>query len=1446
MASSGTETHWTRPGLGKGPQRRRWAWAKEEKNADRSGMKDWDEEGPSASASSPELLEDFRLAQRGLLPLEWDPNLQPEGHQDSEAGESSGEIEAEDVGSPESSSLPLHWLPQQDRHLDMAEEEQDGVLESSEVEEAGEDSPKTCSVASLSSESDGNPSPVALGQGQARSWGVSDKQAGGNKPLEHSEVDLFVELCPTRSWSSETMILDHPNNGLDSTWDGETNVPQPTALADTLPQIPSHFLNPDDRTGGSVAWATSMEFQDPSVAPAQSPHHATDRWRKGTPSLSCPRADDQTWKQTKISPKPLPSRFTGSIGPLNPQPRPVQQDRPSPRQGATLAGRSTSDAPKYGQGRLNYPLPDFSKVEPRVRFPKDEIYRPPKSRSHKHPEDPGRPLIFKSPAEIVQEVLLSSGEASLVKEPPPVHPVTRVPQEFQTPEQATKLVHQLQEDYHKLLTKYAEAENTIDQLRLGAKVNLYSDPPRPSHNIHTGTVPQGTKVLSFTIPQPRSVEWWPGPAEDAQASEASGWSLTGRDLSPSSPTIVPIPGQLPENRGNAQDQPSAERTQALASQVSQFLAKRGSQGWQPPEGPSPSCSLVPWLPTNCLIHCVYRDGVSGLSTQASLVWFQGFQQLKDAHAALEEEYLKASREQYLAQQPTSSKGTPGEFDPSRELEAEIYHLGICLEELKDHMNQTQQESEPSRSDPALDSSLATPLSHQPTHLPAPSEQAPTPAFKTLYPKPDAATAGSCSENVKVSSDSSEVEERPQDLPASLRHKELHVEQDFPGLLEQYLSVKSLPEAMRMEEEVEEGEEEEEEEGHTLEVDGLSLAPGKAEATRAPPRQHLAQAKKSRRAPLEEAMEQIVPVEPPGFQTSLARDRHMLGPCKAKAAPPGPEMLPHPLSGKSIASHQSSMTSLEGSGISEHLPQKSLHPPGRPHPEETWMASPETDSGFVGSETSRISPVTQTPEHRISHISSSGTLTQPFTATTPLHGASHPKARRSPVPRKAVEPSTPRTRAQRHLSTAGRPLQQRAPSFRQEQALVAGMTVPGSEFKGQNKISEQVPCRTINPPLTPVPTATPVPRGPAETTPDLLLTRAGRDQAIRELQEEVSRLRLRLEDSLHRPHQRSSAHSASAVDRPTQTRDRPADSLTSWSSHYGSKSTERLSGEPGGEEQTISSGRQRPRSSSVPREVPRLSLSSESEPPSPRLCSEKSRTSQDSPRAAQDGKSGMGSTRRSDRVTFRGQYTGQEYHLPSPNTVPKGNSTVSCPQCQPIRTQDAVGAATRDPLGPAPTAALCCPLCGRAGPTPDSASPATSGSEKAATRKNAPATSSLKRRSKQTGSPPWPPPGLWYLAAAPSSPAPPAFAYISSVPVMPYPSATVYYAAAGPTSAPSASSRPAREHQRSIQLDDLEDLNRALGQAIQAAESVRSATKQMSRSLSANLRQARSPRRSCLF
>lgn len=143
---------------------------------------------------------------------------------------------------------------------------------------------------------------------------------------------------------------------------------------------------------------------------------------------------------------------------------------------------------------------------------------------------------------------------------------------------------------------------------------------------------------------------------------------------------------------------------------------------------------------------------------------------------------------------------------------------------------------------------------------------------------------------------------------------------------------------------------------------------------------------------------------------------------------------------------------------------------------------------------------------------------------------------------------------------------------------------------------------------------------------------------------------------------------------------------------------------------------------------------------------------------------------------------------------------------------------------------------------------TGGAEKATSRRNAPATSNPKQRSQRAGSPARPPPGLWYLAAAPSAPGPSAFAYVPPVPVMPYPPATVYYAPTAPTSAPTASARPARGHRHSIQLDpdDLEELHAALNQAVQAAEDVRSTTQRMTRSLSAELRQARGLQGSCLF
>lgn len=106
MASSRTEVHWAKLGLGRGPQRRRWAWAEEEKDAKGSGGK----EVAFPNATSPELLEDFRLAQQRLQPLEWDPDPRAAEHQDSESGESAGEGKT-DPPNPTPQGCPLTIPP---------------------------------------------------------------------------------------------------------------------------------------------------------------------------------------------------------------------------------------------------------------------------------------------------------------------------------------------------------------------------------------------------------------------------------------------------------------------------------------------------------------------------------------------------------------------------------------------------------------------------------------------------------------------------------------------------------------------------------------------------------------------------------------------------------------------------------------------------------------------------------------------------------------------------------------------------------------------------------------------------------------------------------------------------------------------------------------------------------------------------------------------------------------------------------------------------------------------------------------------------------------------------------------------------------------------------------------------------------------------------------------
>lgn len=101
------------------------------------------------------------------------------------------------------------------------------------------------------------------------------------------------------------------------------------------------------------------------------------------------------------------------------------------------------------KGPLSYRTPDFSMVEPKVHFPKGG-YKPPKSKcsSKRDSLSPEPPLVFKSPADIVKEVLLNTTDGSPASSDYDRLPTralnSTVPQEFRCRQQATTLLDQLQ------------------------------------------------------------------------------------------------------------------------------------------------------------------------------------------------------------------------------------------------------------------------------------------------------------------------------------------------------------------------------------------------------------------------------------------------------------------------------------------------------------------------------------------------------------------------------------------------------------------------------------------------------------------------------------------------------------------------------------------------------------------------------------------------------------------------------------------------------------------------------------------------------------------------------------------------------------------------------------------------------------------------------------------
>ncbi|XP_017570103.1 microtubule organization protein AKNA isoform X2 [Pygocentrus nattereri] len=565
---------------------------------------------------------------------------------------------------------------------------------------------------------------------------------------------------------------------------------------------------------------------------------------------------------------------------------------------------SHTDLKDVRKGQLSHPLPDFSKVEPRVRFPKSG-YKPPRSRRPPRKKDskPDAPLVYRSPADIVREVLLSSTEG-LSDAAAPGDPQgslnSTAPTEFQCALQASTLVQQLQEDYNRLLTKYAEAENTIDRLRLEAKVGIYSDPPKASQPALPGVLQEGSKVMMLSFPQAQRAELSTNnvhPSQERINSEPSRGTSTLR-LS-----VDHVSSMLPVSLA------AIQLTEALSNHVQRFQLQVEE--------------FEELLKSGKLRPYEQRQGLS---------------QLAQGQSSLERTYLDA-RDQYQQLQKQAG-GKSGCFDPDRELEGLIFNSGMRLEEMKERIEQSEQYGHVS----------------DPGPNPPPHAYQPSASLNETDPQPESPISAVNAEGMvgmevsSVSGDSAgDREENEEEILPSLlnplHEKHQHVEKDFNSLMNHFQNFRELPKLLDRGpcEDAQDSLEFRDSSPQTARNDGIDL------------RQHGRTKDKGDSSksfqPSPTAVSLFCPSSHSHGYNSMETlpeaplpARILLGQQAGEMRPAGTRK-PHSSLGKSANLEE--RASKEHDGVLRAAPQDGV-------------ISPETDSGFVGSESSRLTPAAHSP------------------------------------------------------------------------------------------------------------------------------------------------------------------------------------------------------------------------------------------------------------------------------------------------------------------------------------------------------------------------------------------------------------------------------------------------------------------------------------------------------
>ncbi|XP_069370097.1 microtubule organization protein AKNA [Paralichthys olivaceus] len=566
------------------------------------------------------------------------------------------------------------------------------------------------------------------------------------------------------------------------------------------------------------------------------------------------------------------------------------ESRPSSdRELRTPRGR-TNEVNESRNMPLTYRTPDFSKVGPKVRLPQGG-YKPPMSRRASLSSESA--IIYMSPTDIVREVLLNSTNRSpdpSDRKSPRISALnSNVPQEFRSRQHAITLLEQLQEDHNRLLTKYAEANNTIDRLRLKAKVNLYSDPPMPHSVTQSRLSHDSSKVTTLDFPQ-------------AQRAEINSGSLhPDGHCPPPSPDV------------------GEQMARILYTQTDSFLQQLQN----------------------------FEDLLKRKKLKPS-EQMKGLSQLNEGFNSLERGYIFARDEHKLMQ--LSGKDV-GHFDHGRELEGLIFRCEQHLEELKEQVEQMRLEQ------PTCEAPPSPPP--QPTPPSVSSEGGEILSLPQSPTMPLLVDQGRAAERevspATEASDDEEAEtddEEPLDSlylkPLTGKHR--HVEQDFAALTDHYGSFQELPRTFE----------------YKLRDEALLSAglgsheqPGDDETER----QMIGNMDEQRNS------EPHYQESPVGISTQLSSRS---SPSSHAASSLSTSLQVHPPSGHRGLErgkfHSSSLSSLGETPASERRNSK-LQPGSSRTLSQDGIISPETDSGFIGSESCRLSPAAgPSPLHQRASLS----------------------------------------------------------------------------------------------------------------------------------------------------------------------------------------------------------------------------------------------------------------------------------------------------------------------------------------------------------------------------------------------------------------------------------------------------------------------------------------------